>query len=147
MQNLWFFYALITSVIWGLGYVLSEKVLKAGVSPSFLMFLYTAFATPVFLAFSYYSKSLKSSMTAILNDGQIMFYFICVVVLFTIANILIFKSVVLKNATLASLVEITYPLFTVIFSFLFFKEFHLNHLTMAGTFCIFLGVGLIYLNG
>jgi drug/metabolite transporter (DMT)-like permease len=53
----------------------------------------------------------------------------------------------MQNASLVGMVEITYPLFTILFAYIFFKEFHLNVFTMLGGMLILSGVFLMYLKG
>ena len=60
---------------------------------------------------------------------------------------LILLSIGLKNPAVSSLIEITYPFFTVLFVWLLFGEMHLTWATGFGSLLIFAGVGLIYLKG
>ncbi|HXL25188.1 MAG TPA: EamA family transporter, partial [Chthoniobacterales bacterium] len=48
-----------------------------------------------------------------------------------------------KNATLASLLEISYPLFIILFTALFFREIHLDLVGMIGAMLILLGCVLV----
>ena len=57
-----------------------------------------------------------------------------------IANLMILRSIQLSNATLASIVEITYPLFTVAFSYMLFRTNTLNWDVAFGGTLIFIGV-------
>jgi drug/metabolite transporter (DMT)-like permease len=60
------------------------------------------------------------------------------------ANIFILLATKSKNATMAAMVEITYPLFTALFAWLLFKEVQVNAGTAAGAFLILSGVCCIY---
>jgi drug/metabolite transporter (DMT)-like permease len=53
-------------------------------------------------------------------------------------------SVKAKNATLAGLIEICYPVFIAIFSFILFKESHVTSSVLVGGLLIFAGIGIIY---
>ena len=66
------------------------------------------------------------------------------VVALLVAEVFISLSIVNKNATLAGLIEITYPLFIVLFAWLLFKEGQLTLGTALGSLCILCGVGVIY---
>jgi len=48
-----------------------------------------------------------------------------------------------KNATLASLLEISYPLFIILFTAIFFRQIHLDLIGMTGAALIFIGCVLV----
>src|SRR5260370_9254551 len=48
-----------------------------------------------------------------------------------------------KNATLASLLEISYPLFIILFTAIFFRQIHLNLFGATGAVLILLGCVLV----
>ena len=48
-----------------------------------------------------------------------------------------------KNATLASLIEISYPAFVALFAFLLYREVHFNASVLLGAALVFAGVALI----
>ena len=64
----------------------------------------------------------------------------------TLGAVLLYISINNKNATLASLIEITYPLFVVMFSYLLFKQLHVNISVIIGGVMIIAGAGLIIYN-
>ncbi|MDF2530259.1 MAG: hypothetical protein K0Q57_1139, partial [Gammaproteobacteria bacterium] len=61
--------------------------------------------------------------------------------LYFIASVMILKSINFGNATLAALVESSYPLFTLVFSYVFLKQIQFNGGILVG--CGFLVAGLI----
>lgn len=56
---------------------------------------------------------------------------------------LLYVSIGQKNATLASLIEISYPVFVALFAYVLFRETTLDALTLLGAALVFAGVGLI----
>jgi drug/metabolite transporter (DMT)-like permease len=50
-----------------------------------------------------------------------------------------------KNATLASLIEISYPVFVAIFAWLFFRETQFNLAAILGGVMIIGGIAVIYI--
>ena len=64
----------------------------------------------------------------------------------TLGAVLLYLSVNSKNATLASLIEITYPVFVVLFAYLFFRQVHVNTSVILGGLMILVGAGLIIYN-
>lgn len=61
-----------------------------------------------------------------------------------VADVFIGLSIHAKNATLAGLIEISYPIFIVIFAYFLFKEHQLNTATVFGGLLVFVGVFIIY---
>ena len=64
-----------------------------------------------------------------------------------LGNLLIMSGISSSNATVASIVEITYPIFVVLVGYLIFGEGHLSLPIMGGGLLIFLGVTIIYWKG
>lgn len=56
---------------------------------------------------------------------------------------LLYVSIAQKNATLASLIEISYPVFVALFAYVLFREVALDALTLLGAALVFAGVGVI----
>ncbi len=61
-----------------------------------------------------------------------------------LAELFIAFSITNKNATLSGLIEISYPIFIAIFSYLLFRENQINTATIAGGILIFLGIFIIF---
>lgn len=104
--------------------------------------LFFAFLT-TFIA-SLFFNTFKKDLATIVSSQELLFYVILVILTFTAGNFLILTSISAKNATLAGLIEISYPLFIAIFSYILFKENHINIGTTIGGVMIFLGVFIIY---
>ena len=60
------------------------------------------------------------------------------------ADLMIALSISTKNATLAGLVEISYPLFIALFAYFLFKETQINAAIIIGGLLIFSGIFVIY---
>lgn len=141
-QHLWFFYALGAALMWGIGYTLSEKVLKE-ISPSFYLFLQVLLCIPFYLAISYFGGTFKSSFDALINDQKLLIFCLIVAMTFVFGNFFIFASIAQKNATLSNMIEMSYPVFTILFTWLIFREFHLSISTLIGSVLIMSGAFLI----
>lgn len=59
------------------------------------------------------------------------------------ANLFIVYSIQVKDATAAGIVELIYPLFTILFTWLLFRENHITAPVILGGGLIFAGVLLI----
>ncbi|MBU0626279.1 EamA family transporter [Patescibacteria group bacterium] len=74
------------------------------------------------MVFGKYSFNIKEYV----KDKNTLRMLILVTVLFLVANATILLAIKGKNATVASLIEISYPLFVILFSFLFFRTVNIN---------------------
>ncbi len=144
---LWFFYALATAICWGLGYALTEKLLHNGISPSVTLLMIVLLQVPVFLTWAIYSGSIKLSFDILSKDNNLLIIAMIMTVVFALGNIFIMQAVGLKNASHVNLIEITYPIFTVLFTLILFKTTHLNFASLIGGAFILFGVIIIIYKG
>lgn len=143
--HLWFIYALSAAVMWGLGYVLSEKLLRFGMTPAFMMIVANLLMLPLLIGLVVYMGETKQQISLLFGSKGMIFLTCAMSLLIIGGNFLILTSINEKNATLASLIEISYPLFTCFFAWLILKETQINWAQAAGGLLIFSGVCLIYL--
>ena len=139
----WFALSLCTAVFWGLGYALTEKIMQNGVSSAFFLAAICAFSVPVYVGISFYNNTVQSSLTA-LNDQKTFLMAAAAIIIFILGNLFIMQAIQLKNATYANLIEITYPVFTILFTYLLFKTLHLDWSTTLGGLLILGGVFLVF---
>jgi len=139
---MWILFALGASLFWGLTYVFNEQVYKKisiftsiGIA-SLVIFIVT-------LLISHFSGSLKPDLASIASSRQLLWYVIGGITVFLIAEIFIAFSITAKNATLAGLVEISYPIFIALFSYLLFKS-KITAPTIIGGIIVFIGIFIIY---
>lgn len=145
VANLWFFYALGSAILWGFSYALSEKVLKNDITPIFLMvisgFIYLAFS----LVLALFNGQLKNGLNAITNNSNLLFEIVVISVSYVVGTFLIYMAINMKNASMANLIEISFPIFTIIFAYFIMKEVQVNMASIIGGLLIFSGIGVIYL--
>jgi drug/metabolite transporter (DMT)-like permease len=140
---MWVIFAILASVVWGLDYVFAEKLVRK-ISVSSFIALELFFGFLIALITAIYSNSFKKDFVAVGSSRQLLTLLILGIVSFTAGNFLILNSIASKNATLAGMVEISYPIFIAIFAYLLFKENQLNLATAIGGLLIFAGVFVIY---
>ncbi len=63
-----------------------------------------------------------------------------------IGGLCIYHAIGGRNATVASLIEISYPLFVALFAWLFFRELQINWQTALGGLLILSGVSIVFLS-
>jgi len=142
---MWFVYALSAAIIWGISYAASGRVIGRGIPPLVFFTLYAAVATLMglgaLLATGKFGWLSRIGQTV---DDELIWLLIAVVTS-GVGALLIYMAIGEKNATLASLIEISYPVFVAFFVWLFFREVQFNLLTIVGAILILGGVAVVYL--
>ena len=140
MQNIGLMYSIGAAVVWGLVYTLDQKILN-NLSPSTLLFVSSLIVMIIMLPFVLFdSEPIKTFM----NSGRYnITLVISSVLLAALANFLIFSSIKILNASAASFIEISYPFFVVLFSFIIFRAMPSIYFLLGGIL-IFLGSFIIF---
>lgn len=139
----WYLAALGAAVIWGIHYPLIGNALRT-VSPVSVLLLSVA---PIVLIVPWFHREILADCRALLAlDWSSRAAILSIAATSTLATVLLLLSIGSKNATLASLVEISYPLFVALFTFVIFRENHMTASALAGGALILAGVALIALN-
>ena len=140
---MWIIFALSASILWGLSYVLFEQIYKKiSVATSLWIVCLIMFFAMLFL--SVFSGKIKPDLQAIFQSKKLMWLLAGGVATAIAADLCIAFSITNKNATLAGLIEISYPLFIALFAYLLFKESQLTTATIVGGVLVFSGSFIIY---
>ncbi|MDH4133436.1 MAG: DMT family transporter [Gammaproteobacteria bacterium] len=143
MQIPWYVLAIGAAVVWGLHYPLVEYALRR-VSLVSVMLLTVL---PILLLVPFYAGTLGrdwNSFRALDNPARLT---ILLIALTSLAGTgLLFLSIRGRNATLASLIEISYPAFVALFAWAIFREWQLNSGVLFGAVLVFAGTAMIILN-
>jgi drug/metabolite transporter (DMT)-like permease len=135
MEKFGFVYAIGAAVTWGLVYTIDQRILS-GVSPMTLLFIDSVITTAIMLPFVFFSHG---SIKAVMNSGSTnLLLIIGSVILAILANFLIFSGIKSLGAPTASIIEIAYPFFVVLFAFLFFRSTPNIYFFLGGSL-IFIG--------
>jgi drug/metabolite transporter (DMT)-like permease len=140
---LWLFYALGAAIIWGVNYAVSGRLLEKGMSPQTLFFIDLVFGTLAVGALITFSGRWPVTILEVRGARPDFVWLLIAIVAATAAGLLIFMSIEAKNATVASLIEVTYPLFTAFFAWALFRQTTLNAATIIGGLLIFAGVLIV----
>ena len=143
----WFLLALGAAMSWGVGYAMLGRLLHMGITTSFLMVTSGIVSTVVFGGLLLWRDWGANSKVIAQSGLWVVAAAFGLGLLYNLANVLILSSIQQKNATLASLVEISYPIFTVFFAWLFFREMHLNVGTTVGAALVLAGMVVIFTFG
>jgi drug/metabolite transporter (DMT)-like permease len=143
-RPMWIVYALSAAIIWGVSYAASGRVIDRGMTPLAFFFSYASFgavAAAVALALTGKIGLLPTEIRALGGDWK---WFVAAIVTSAIGALLIYMAIGEKNATLASLIEISYPFFVAVFAWIFFRETQFNLATVAGGLLILGGVAVVF---
>lgn len=142
----WWVFSIAAAIIWGLHFNLVVKVsrvLPKDIYTPLTLFVVTAVSIFLLLPVIY-QKIFANVVTLWHADNEIRLS--VVVLIFTTiiaANLLYIAMQLSPNATIASLLDITYPLFIAIIAWLLFRENHLDWSVLVGGAMIFSGAMLI----
>src|SRR5580698_7557484 len=112
---MWLAFALIASILWGLDYTLTEKVLKRISFPT-LLSVELLFGFLSMLVTAICLHTYRPDFQTLVSSKRTLLLVVLITMAFAIANTLIVISIGNKNATLSGLIEISYPLFIAFFS-------------------------------
>lgn len=139
---LWWMYALLAAVLWGVVYAISGRLLGV-LSPVGLYILTALPAVTVALLTPHntVAQARRFLEAGPAFAGWAALHLLCGI----IATLSLYKAIQGSNPTYVSLIEITYPVFVALFAFLLFREQHLTPGVLAGAALVLAGVSLIIL--
>ncbi len=143
---MWIIYALSAAIIWGISYAASGRVIERGLTPLSFFFSYALFGTLSAGAILAFTGKLGTLPGEVRGLGGDFVWFTVAVVTSVAGALLIYMAIGEKNATLASLIEISYPLFVAFFAWAFFREVQINLATVLGGAMILGGVAVVFLS-
>ena len=136
----WYLYAIGASLIWGLHYNLIAKSLTV-VSPL------TAYWLPTLLMVAglplFYKTLIDDYHTAMAAPWEVKASIVVMIFTSLAASVMTYKAIHMSNATLASLIEITYPIFVALVAYFLFNENHLNWNVALGGLIVMIGTGIV----
>lgn len=136
-------YSLIVAITRGILYAVLDKLLIQ--MPIVILCFASSIFNAIFFGLVFYFGKYYTDFKKYFQDKNTLSLFILVTVLFLVANALILFAIKSKNATVASLIEISYPLFVILFTYLFYRTVHLNIGSVVWWTLILTWIILIYL--
>lgn len=138
---MWFIYALIAAALWGLNYSLTERLLSS-LSTATLLAIEMLIGGVLFLVIAYFTN-LKDDIITLTTETKVLGLVLCEIAIVIGASYFITASIKSKNATVAGMIELIYPLFTILFTWLVFRNNHVDLKVMLGGGLILAGVVVI----
>ncbi len=140
MQIPWYIAALGAAITWGVYYPLVDMALKR-------ISLYSVILLsmiPVFMVMPFFIKTLSDDFDTVRSlptSEQWVIASLGLIGLF--GEVMVYLAITGKNATLASLIEMTYPVFVVFFAYVFYRQMHVTPSVFIGGLMVLTGAGLI----
>lgn len=142
--TLWLGLATFAAVCWGVVYTVSGKVMER-IEPLQLMWILAIIeAAGITLWFSFKKDGGFAFAGVVMNDISLLKWTLVVVALTFLSNLLIWYSVTKLNASVAAMIEISYPLFTVLAAWILFKEVQVGPVAVTGCVVVIFGIAMIY---
>ena len=143
MQIPWYVAALGAAVTWGIYYPLADMALKKISIYSVILLS----MIPVLLVLPIFIKSVSNDIAVVRGlPWSEQWIFLVLGLIGLVGEVLVYTAITGKNATLASLIEMTYPIFVVIFAYLFYREVHVTPSVFVGGLLILVGAAIIIYN-
>ncbi len=133
-------YALIASILWGIDYAIAEKVFNK-YSVYTVLFFELFVGAIIMLLIGY--GDIKQDLVQFKSFSSVSLFAVCCLV-FNAGLLFICKSIKDSNATVAGLIEISYPFFIMLSSYILFGENHITKSVLVGAAFIFSGIAIIY---
>ena len=136
----WYLAALAAAIVWGIHYPLVDHALRKLSLPGVLLLT----ALPILLLALLSLRHLQNDVAVLqASNWPDRLVLIAPALTSLLGSVLLFAAIGSKNATLASLIEISYPAFVALFAWLLFKEMHLTPSALLGGALVMSGVVLI----
>jgi uncharacterized membrane protein len=139
----WFWFALGAAILWGLSYTINQATLRYFTEIELLFF--EAFVVFVIFAGYFVFRGNFSSFANKLTNPKTLGLIISSSLIYIVASYFILKSISASNASLAAIIESSYPIFTVLFAFIFFGQLQLNLISAIGFVMILAGIIIVKL--
>jgi drug/metabolite transporter (DMT)-like permease len=137
---MWMVYALCASALWGLEYVLLGRLFNDRISPLFLLSIQMLVGAIALGSVCLLTGTFSSEVGNATRNWTVILQISFSAVVFTLGSFFIAISIQEGNPLLAGLVEISYPLFILIFSLSFGFSETISFRTLLGGFTVIVGI-------
>ena len=145
LNQIWVIYALGAAMLWGASYAASGPILRAGMPPLVFYFYFSLFGMVAAISMIFLSGKGSYLLAPLYHNRTQTGWFLFSLMAAAVGAVMTYMAIGAKNATLACLIEISYPLFVVFFAWLFFREVQLNIRTCIGAVLVIAGILVIFL--
>jgi drug/metabolite transporter (DMT)-like permease len=139
----WAFLTICAAVCWGLAYALLGKLLHSGVSSSFALASLGICTLSAYLVVLFKTNALPASLSLVAENKSILVLLLCIAACLISGQFLIYKAIALKDAPHVVILEISYPIFTCLFTWALFRNLELSWHIIVGGVLILVGSALV----
>ena len=140
----WWGYALLSSACWGMQYLLLETLFRR--VPFAAAYSFLSIANGLLVAAVLFCLYPKQDWTQLWQGKRILGMMALYLIFGSGAYLFNAYAIRNKDATFASLLEITYPVFIILFTGLFLRKFHLSLVGSIGAAMILAGSAIVVLS-
>lgn len=140
----WAVLALCASIFWGLAYTMCGKSIQSGISATFILAFVATITLPGYFLVLLKSNTFRPNLEIILNNKMLILLLLGQASAMMIGQYLIYAAISQKNVTYAAVLEISYPLFVCLFTWLLFRDLQLSWNIAIGGLLIFTGSALVF---
>jgi drug/metabolite transporter (DMT)-like permease len=138
----WYLAALGAAIVWGIHYPLIAHAMKHISLPSVLVLS----VLPLFVLGPFFYRPVVADLQTLMGLGWGVRALILAISLTSlVGTVFLYLAIGGKNATLAATIEISYPVFVALFSWMLFREIQINASVVSGAALVFAGVAIIIL--
>lgn len=131
------------ALFWGLAYALLGKVMHSGISAAAALTFIGICTMTGYLVVLFKTGTLQASIDVLSQNKIIIVCLVGVAACFICGQFLVYKAISLKDAPHVAILEISYPVFTCLFTWLLFRNLELSWHIIAGGLLIFMGSALV----
>ncbi len=139
----WAVLTMFASVCWGLAYALIGKMLHSGLHAAFVLSVIGATTFATYMIFLFKNGGLESSLGIIAQHKWLLLCLIGAATCLISGQFLVYKAITLKDAPHVAILEISYPVFTCLFTWLLFRNLELSWNMIVGGVFIFIGSAMV----
>jgi drug/metabolite transporter (DMT)-like permease len=141
----WALFALSAAIFWGLAYTMSGQVVRAGISTPFILGFVAVGTLPIYVTALIKTESFRPSLDIILNNKMLLLFLAVQAFSLLMGQYLIYAAIAQKSVTYAAILEISYPIFVCLFTWILFKDLQMSWNIAFGGLLIFAGSALVFL--
>lgn len=141
----WALFALSAAIFWGLAYTMSGQVVRAGISTPFILGFVAVVTLPVYVTALIKTESFRPSLDIVLNNKMLLLFLAVQAFSLLMGQYLIYAAISQKSVTYAAILEISYPIFVCLFTWILFKDLQMSWNIALGGLLIFAGSALVFL--
>jgi drug/metabolite transporter (DMT)-like permease len=141
----WALFALSAAIFWGLAYTMSGQVVKSGISTPFILGFVAAVTLPVYVTALIKTESFRPSLEIVMNNKILLLFLGVQAISLMMGQYLIYAAIAQKNVTYAAVLEISYPIFVCLFTWVLFRDLQMSWNIAVGGLMIFAGSALVFL--